>query len=675
VVTITINAGHGLGAIGTVVDGVTIAGFTIGTSGNANFTRYNGIFTVTVTSSTTFTYSPTAGGVGNNVFNTSIDKVGVTAQGPAVLALALSPRFSVLTSIAGYAGANNTVTDPALLDMYCNGSRETPEYVPVIVPGNPRSLQVGATADEGNNYITLRYGPLYMTKPGTTGPVAFGDYHLSAGSPAVNAGTTVSAITKDIDGDDRGTTASGAYDIGADEFVSRQTADLAITKTDGVTTVRPGNTLTYTIVVTNNGPSTVTGAVVADARPAEISSWAWTCAPTGVAGCGGTNNNGTGNISKTLGTLASGASVTFAVVSTVSNTATAGPLTNTATVTVPSTILDSNPANNSATDTDTIVVNAASLTGTPAFGDQQVDVQSTAHTFTYTNTGNGTLILAAIPVTVTGGNASSYVVSANVCTAGLSLAPNATCTFNVAFSPTGTLSRNATLTVVDSAGGAPNPTLALTGTGTPTLGTLNAVAFGNQLTNSASAAKTSTFTYTGAGTVTLASNAVAITGGNANQFAQTNTCNGATLSTGSSCTISVSFAPTSNGQKSANLTVGTDTATLTGTAGTTANQSVTPGGTLAFGTVTRGSSSTAQMVTVTNTGFTAITVTSIGFTGNAGYWTQSNTCGASIAVNGSCTIGVSFTPPAAGTVGAHNSALSVVDAVATTSKTVTGTAN
>ena len=37
-------------------------------------------------------------------------------------------------------------------------------------------------------------------------------------------------------------------------------ADLSITKTDGVTTVVPGTTDTYTITVTNNGPSTVSGA-------------------------------------------------------------------------------------------------------------------------------------------------------------------------------------------------------------------------------------------------------------------------------------------------------------------------------------------------------------------------------------------------------------------------------
>ena len=44
-------------------------------------------------------------------------------------------------------------------------------------------------------------------------------------------------------------------------------ADLAITKTDGSATYTPGNAITYTIVASNNGPSAVTGATVADVVP------------------------------------------------------------------------------------------------------------------------------------------------------------------------------------------------------------------------------------------------------------------------------------------------------------------------------------------------------------------------------------------------------------------------
>src|SRR5262249_20220464 len=54
-------------------------------------------------------------------------------------------------------------------------------------------------------------------------------------------------------------------------------ADLAITKTDGVASVAPGTSTTYTLVVSNLGPSAVSGASVADLLPAGAigSSWAF----------------------------------------------------------------------------------------------------------------------------------------------------------------------------------------------------------------------------------------------------------------------------------------------------------------------------------------------------------------------------------------------------------------
>ena len=44
-------------------------------------------------------------------------------------------------------------------------------------------------------------------------------------------------------------------------------ADLAVTKTDGSLTYTPGMPVTYTITVTNSGPSDAIGAIVTDALP------------------------------------------------------------------------------------------------------------------------------------------------------------------------------------------------------------------------------------------------------------------------------------------------------------------------------------------------------------------------------------------------------------------------
>ena len=126
-------------------------------------------------------------------------------------------------------------------------------------------------------------------------------------------------------------------------------ADLSITKDDGTTFYRPGQTLTYTIVVGNGGPSAVTGATVTDTFPADLTGVSWTCAASAGSACGAAS--GTGNISTTVDLLASG-TATFTVTATASVTAT-GSIANTATVAPPSGVSDPNPANNTATDTDT----------------------------------------------------------------------------------------------------------------------------------------------------------------------------------------------------------------------------------------------------------------------------------------------------------------------------------
>ena len=83
------------------------------------------------------------------------------------------------------------------------------------------------------------------------------------------ATVTAPAGTTDPDGTDNSATDSDTLDA---------QADLGITKTDGSATYTPGTSLTYTIVVSNAGPSDVTGAAIADTFPASLANVAWTCA-------------------------------------------------------------------------------------------------------------------------------------------------------------------------------------------------------------------------------------------------------------------------------------------------------------------------------------------------------------------------------------------------------------
>src|SRR5690606_36865656 len=68
-----------------------------------------------------------------------------------------------------------------------------------------------------------------------------------------------------------------ANNSATDSDTLNASADLSISKTDGVTTATPGGSVTYTISASNAGPSNVSGATVADTFPAALTC-TWTCA-------------------------------------------------------------------------------------------------------------------------------------------------------------------------------------------------------------------------------------------------------------------------------------------------------------------------------------------------------------------------------------------------------------
>src|SRR5207237_5895823 len=71
---------------------------------------------------------------------------------------------------------------------------------------------------------------------------------------------------------------------------------------------------------------------------------------------------------------------------------------------------------------------------------------------------------------------------------------------------------------------------------------------------------------------------------------------------------------------------------------------------LSFGNQTVGASSAAQSITLSNTGAAALSISGIAITGtNSGDFTQTHTCGASLAAGTSCAISVTFKPTATGT--------------------------
>ncbi len=125
----------------------------------------------------------------------------------------------------------------------------------------------------------------------------------------------------------------------------------------------------------------------------------------------------------------------------------------------------------------------------------------------------------------------------------------------------------------------------------------------------------------------------------------------ASLATGASCAISIVFAPTATGPRSATVTVaanvqgGVLNANLQGD-GTQGSTVVLTPLRLDFGSVRIGQTSPVQYVTVANTGNAAVGLKPLSISGP--FSMSANTCGSTLAVNTSCTVGVVFSPTASG---------------------------
>jgi uncharacterized repeat protein (TIGR01451 family) len=177
------------------------------------------------------------------------------------------------------------------------------------------------------------------------------------------------------------------------------TADVSITQTDGQSAINPGESITYTVRVSNNGPSNASNVTVIDHVPAEITNVSWTCTvPAGTGSCGGAN--GSGNTLNTTVNLNVGAVATYIIQGTVSLSApNPGSFTNPATVTLPAGITDPNLSNNSSTDRDAVPrpTGSADLSITKTDNLTTV-IPGSAITYTITVTNNGTAPISSMTV-------------------------------------------------------------------------------------------------------------------------------------------------------------------------------------------------------------------------------------------------------------------------------------
>lgn len=203
------------------------------------------------------------------VLSETSDRNPVIAGEPVTLTVLVQnggPSAAVSTTVVG-------ALPPEVVAFATVGCAEDPAGVPTCTLG---TLPAGGRADFA---IEMEIDP-----------AATGSLHhaavVSSTTPEGNPGQETSSITLAI----------------------RAEADLSITKDDGEGVARPGQPLTYTIVVTNSGPSHAESAMVSDLFPSELEDCSWVCAPAAGAVC--TPGPVAGSIEDAVSVQA-GASLTF----------------------------------------------------------------------------------------------------------------------------------------------------------------------------------------------------------------------------------------------------------------------------------------------------------------------------------------------------------------------------
>jgi hypothetical protein len=299
-----------------------------------------------------------------------------------------------------------------------------------------------------------------------------------------------------------------------------------------------------------------------------------------------------------------------------------------------------------ATDPADISVSPASPV---SFGNVNVNSSSSPQTFTVSNVGYSNLAIGTLSSSNT-----EFAISNDNCS-GQSIAPSGSCTLQVTFSPTTYGSRTSTLSVSSNDPDTPNFNIILNGTGQASnIGVIPAspVDFGSVNVGQSSSAQTFTVSNTGNSNLVIGT----ISSSNNAEFAISNdNCSGQSIAPSGSCTLQVTFSPTTYGSRTSTLSVSSndpDTPNfniiLNGT-GQASNIGVIPASPVDFGSVNVGQSSSPQTLTVSNTGNSNLVIGTISSSNNAEFVMSNDNCsGQSVAPSGSCTLQVIFSPVANG---------------------------
>jgi hypothetical protein len=287
---------------------------------------------------------------------------------------------------------------------------------------------------------------------------------------------------------------------------------------------------------------------------------------------------------------------------------------------------------------------AVSLSATTEnFGNEVINGTSPSKMVTLSNTGTATLTITSI--TSSGDFGESDNCAGSVLAGGH-------CTLTLTFTPSVLGALSGALTIVDNAVTSPQ-LISFSGSGIAPLSITPAtLAFGTVTVGNTSSSKTATLMNNTASSLSISFSAsgdyVAVGNG-------TSPC-GSTLNANAKCTIGVTFHPHSNGSTNGSVAV-TFNGSLspqilalsgTGSGGATAPLTFSPAS-LSIASTLVGTTSPAKTVTVTNTGATSITLSSLSASGDfAAMGSGTSPCGGALAAGAKCTFTVTFSPSYSG---------------------------
>ena len=634
---------------------------------------------VTFTPPGTAAYSGALTFTGN--FSNSPASVPLSGQGAPPANATLTPSVLAFTDTAQgstSAAQNITVTSTGGVPVTLGAASVTAGYT---VSNCPASLAPGSTCTLSVLFHPTTTGPQpgTLTQPGnmpggsltanlngtglTPGAIMLSPGSLGFGSAAVGSTTAAQTVTVSNAGQTTVTLSSpgisSGYTIGSTSCGASLdggktcTFNIAFKPTaaqsyPGQFTVPNSGASNPAVTLTGAGttpgslafsPSSLAFGTVATGSSANVS--------TTVTNTGGTavhlgSITATGDFAVTGGTCQAAAII--AANASCSATVTFTPTTTgsrTGTLTLAS---DGSPANAQAVLAGT-GAEPGNLTLAPLslqFSSVVLNTSSAPQMVRATNSGGVSVQLSAAAITPNAG----YTIQNNTCVS--SLASGASCTLQVVFTPTATGDSAATLSLPGQYSSSP-ASVALDGNGvTPGALTFtpSAVLFGPVVVNS-TATQSINVQNTGGASVTLGTPFT----DQGSSFGVVNHC-GTSLAPGSACTMQVSFSPSAGSAANGLLTV---PASVTGSSATVplSGNGVPPGALSAtpatgdYPSTVTGSTSTPQSFTFRNTGGVAVTLTAPALS-NTDYALSSNTCGANLDPNATCSVSVAFTPTASG---------------------------